>query len=292
MIRNVIGAVLAVVGAVAAVWSVFRAWYDGRLGRHYEIGDLFGGITSGRADLWTSLFLPMAFAALLTLVGLMLRSRLAVALAGLVVLGFTVLWMVQQGRAAGSLTVSGDERGVGSGAGLALGGGLLLLLAAAVMAGRLRGRMLGRDRDGRDHHGGAAYAGAGAGAGDAAGEGRLRGRRRRGQPAPDAIPGPDDPAYPGYPEDTPHRGGGYQDPHDQRGYADPHDGRGYADPHDQRGYADPHDGRGYADPHDQRGYQDQGGYEDQGRYRDPRDQETRPYERPPGRGDHPDDRRY
>ncbi|MEU2182301.1 hypothetical protein [Streptomyces thermolilacinus] len=257
MIRNVIGAVLAVVGAVVAVWSVFRAWYDGRLGRHYEIDDLFGGITSSRADLWTSLLLPMAFAALLTLVGLMLRSRTAVALAGLVVLGFTVLWMVQQGRAAGSLTVSGDQEGVGSGAGLALGGGVLLLLAAAVMAGRRHGRMLGEDRDG---HRGAGYAGAGAGAG----EGRLHSRRRRRgheQQPPDAIPGPDDPAYPGYPEDTHHRGGGYQDQHDPRGYQDPHD-QGHQDPYGQRGHQDPYG------------------------------QDTRPYQTPPDRGDHPDDRRY
>ncbi|WP_023588076.1 hypothetical protein [Streptomyces thermolilacinus] len=248
MIRNVIGAVLAVVGAAAAAWSAFRAWYDGRLGRHYEIDDLFGGITSSRADLWTSLFLPMAFAVLLTLVGLMLRSRLMVALAGVVVLGFTVLWMVQQGQAAGSLTVSGDQEGVGSGAGLALGGGLLLLLAAALMAGRRHGRMLGEDHDGRR---GAGYAGAGAGAG--AGEGRLHSRRRRRgheQQPPDAIPGPDDPAYPGYPEDAPRRGGGHQD---------------------QRGYQDPHDQRGHQDPYGQ---------------------DTRPYQTPPDRGDHPDDRRY
>ncbi len=44
MIRNVLGAVLALAGAAAAVLSPFRDWYDGRLGRHYRLGgDLFTG---------------------------------------------------------------------------------------------------------------------------------------------------------------------------------------------------------------------------------------------------------
>ncbi|WP_411574016.1 hypothetical protein [Streptomyces fradiae] len=254
MIRNVVGAVLAVVGAVAAVWSVFRAWYEGRLGRYYEIDDLFGGITSSRADLWWSLFLPMAFAALLTLLGLVMRSRALVALAGLVVLGFTVLWMVQQGRAAGSLTVSGDEQGVGSGAGLALGGGILLLLAAVVMTpGRRRGPAL------EGGHGDQAGSGDGAG--------RLRSRRRlRGhdQPAPAAT------AYPAHPEDRP---GGHPD---QRGY----DQHGYGG---QQGYGEQQYGGGghQPPPPDQQGYGD------------PHDQETRPYRTPPPHpGDRPDDPRY
>ncbi|MEU7565866.1 hypothetical protein AB0A99_07585 [Streptomyces fradiae] len=257
MIRNVVGTALAVVGAVAAVWSVFRAWYDGRLGRYYEIDDLFGGITSSRADLWWSLFLPMAFAALLTLLGLVMRSRALVALAGLVVLGFTVLWMVQQGRAAGSLTVSGDEQGVGSGAGLALGGGILLLLAAVVMSGRPRGPAL---EGGRAGH---------AGTGD--GAGRLRSRRRQGhgQPPPDAT------AYPAHPEDRP---GGHPDQrgYDQHGYGDQ---RGYGD---QQGYGEQYGGGGHqAPPPDQQGYGD------------PHDQETRPYRTPPPHpGDRPDDPRY
>ncbi len=139
MIRNVIGAVLALVGAAAAVWSPFRVWYDGRQGRYYEVDDLFTGITAERADLWWSLLLPLAFAALLTVIGLLLRSRLTVAAAGVVVLGFTVLWMVRQGQAADGLSAGADD-GLGWGVALALGGGVLLLLAAAVMAGRPRRR--------------------------------------------------------------------------------------------------------------------------------------------------------
>ncbi|MER6615583.1 hypothetical protein [Streptomyces xantholiticus] len=136
MIRNVIGSILALVGATAAVWSPFRGWYDGRHGRDYRIQDPFGGITPNDGALFTSLLLPMAFAALVTLVGLLLRSRFMVALAGVIVLGFTVLWMVRQGQEVGSLAVGGDGDGLGLGVALALGGGVLLLLAAALMSGR------------------------------------------------------------------------------------------------------------------------------------------------------------
>ncbi|MEU8957438.1 hypothetical protein AB0C93_24395 [Streptomyces sp. NPDC048518] len=142
MVRNVLGSVLALVGATAAVWSPFRAWYDGRHGRDFRIGDLFsgGGVTDAGAELFGSLFLPFAVAALLTLAGLLLRSRLLVAVAGVLVLGFTVLWMVRQGQAEGSLSVAGDGSGLGQGVLGAFGGGVLLLLGAAVMSGRGGGR--------------------------------------------------------------------------------------------------------------------------------------------------------
>ncbi|MER7949187.1 hypothetical protein ABTY59_17540 [Streptomyces sp. NPDC096079] len=136
MIRTIAGSVLALAGATAAVWSPFRAWYDGRPGRDYAVGDLFTGITDEKADLLASILLPFAFAALLTLVGVLLRSRLLVALAGVVVLGFTVLWMVRVGQAEGGLTVGSDGTGLGDGVANAFGGGALLLLGALVMPGR------------------------------------------------------------------------------------------------------------------------------------------------------------
>ncbi|MEU8621274.1 hypothetical protein [Streptomyces sp. NPDC048623] len=136
MIRNIVGSVLALAGATAAVWSPFRAWYDGRHGRDYPIEDLFSGITDTKAEVIGSILLPFAFAAVLTLAGVVFRSRLLVALAGLVVLGFTILWMVQVGEARGSLTVGSDGRGLGDGVANALGGGVLLLIGAVVMSGR------------------------------------------------------------------------------------------------------------------------------------------------------------
>lgn len=140
MIRNVVGSILALAGATAAVLSPFRAWYDGRHGRDYRIEDLFAGITDAKAEVIGSVLLPLAFAALLTLVGVVLRSRLLVALAGLVVLGFTILWMVRVGQAEGGLTVDPDGGGLGTGVALALLGGVLLLLGALLMAGRARSR--------------------------------------------------------------------------------------------------------------------------------------------------------
>ncbi|MCP3822592.1 Trp biosynthesis-associated membrane protein [Streptomyces sp. A3M-1-3] len=140
MIRNVLGSVIGLVGATAAVWSPFRAWYDGRHGRDYRIAELVSGtgITDSKAPVAASILLPFAFAALLTLIAVVLRSRVLMAVAGVVVLGFTVLWMIRQGQAAGSLSVDGDGGGVGLGDGVAnaIGGGVLLLIAAVVLSGR------------------------------------------------------------------------------------------------------------------------------------------------------------
>ncbi|WP_372498463.1 hypothetical protein [Streptomyces monomycini] len=195
--RNVLGSVLALAGAAAAVWSPFRAWYDGRHGREIRIEDLFRGITGEQAELFGSVFLPMAFAALVTLIGVLLRSRLLVAVAGLVVLGFTVLWMVRQGQEAGSLTVGENaDQGLGLGVAYALGGGALLWLGALVMSGRRGVRSRRRDagfEEQRDN--------------------------RYGEPAPYGAPGPEwepgpvrggdtppqgTPAYGAPPPSTPH----------------------------------------------------------------------------------------
>ncbi|MEU9123396.1 hypothetical protein AB0C96_26600 [Streptomyces sp. NPDC048506] len=147
MVRNVLGSLIALVGATAAVWSPFRPWYDGRHGSDVRIEDLFHGITGNAAALFGSILLPMAFAALLTLIGVALRSRVLVALAGLVVLGFTILWMVRQGQAASELTAG--ARGLGVGVANALGGGALMLLGALIMRGR-NGRAYDRGYDRRD----------------------------------------------------------------------------------------------------------------------------------------------
>lgn len=136
MIRNVLGSVLALAGAAAAVLSPFRDWYDGRLGRHYRVDELFTGITAGLPGPLGSILVAFLFAAVLAVVGVVLRSRLLVAAAGVVVLGFTVLWMVRQGESVGSLTVAGDGSGLGWGVAGAAAGGVLLLLGAAVMSGR------------------------------------------------------------------------------------------------------------------------------------------------------------
>ncbi|MEU9162494.1 hypothetical protein AB0D29_19740 [Streptomyces sp. NPDC048424] len=138
MIRNLLGSLMGLIGAAAAVWSPFRAWYDGRHGRDYRVQELFtaAGITDHKAALLGSLLLPFVFAAALTLAAVVLRSRLLMALAGVIVLGFAVLWTVRQGQAAGSLSVGGDGQGLGDGLANAYGAGALILLGAAVMRGR------------------------------------------------------------------------------------------------------------------------------------------------------------
>ncbi|MFJ4883749.1 hypothetical protein [Streptomyces sp. NPDC088731] len=140
MIRNVLGSALALIGAAAAVLSPFRDWYDGRLGRHYRIDELFTGITAGRPGALGSILLAFLFAALLTVVGVVLRSRLLVVFAGVVVLGSTVLWMVRQGQSTGSPAVAGDGSGLGWGVAEAAAGGALMLVGAAVMSGRRSAR--------------------------------------------------------------------------------------------------------------------------------------------------------
>nr|WSW67524.1 hypothetical protein OG461_15615 [Streptomyces sp. NBC_00995] len=140
MIRNVLGSIVALLGAAAAVLSPFRDWYDGRLGRYYGVDDLFTGVTSAHPGVLGSILLPFLFAAVLAVVGVVLRFRPLVALAGVLVLGFTVLWMVRQGQAAGSLTVAGDGSGLQLGVAGAAVGGALLLLGAALMSGRGGGR--------------------------------------------------------------------------------------------------------------------------------------------------------
>ncbi|GAA3394429.1 hypothetical protein [Streptomyces roseoviridis] len=223
MIRNIVGSVLALLGATAAVWSPFRAWYDGRHGRDYAIDELFTGVTDAKAEIIGSLFLPFAFAALLTLIGIVLRSRVLVAVAGVVVLGFTILWMVRVGQVEDGLSVGSDGRGLGDGVATALGGGVLLLLAALVMSGRGR-----RHATRLDESRGETTA--------AAGQGQTYGYEGRGHDGR----GHDGQTY-GY--EAQGHGRGYEEP----GYEEPgHHGRG----HDGQtyGYGAQGHGRGYEEP--------------------------------------------
>ncbi|MFR9673604.1 hypothetical protein [Streptomyces sp. TR02-1] len=170
MIRNATGALIALVGAAAAVWSTFLPWYGGRDGKDYALSALFSadGITAAQPALFAGLFLPMLAAAVVAVLGVLLRSRAVVGSAALVMVGFTVLWMVRQGLVQGSLTFAGDA-GLDWGVGIAFGAAALVLAGAVVMSGRRRGR----HRGARDYRlrrpAGPVPAGAGARAGAAAG---------------------------------------------------------------------------------------------------------------------------
>ncbi|WP_206324440.1 hypothetical protein [Streptomyces sp. HNM0574] len=150
MVRNILGSLLALLGAAAVVRSPFLDWYGGRPGRDYSVEELFrgSGITAEKPPLFSGLLLPMLVVAVLVVIAVLLRSRLLTTLAGLVGLGFTVLWMVRQGQAAGNLTVgSGGE--LGEGVAAAAGGSVLVFLGALVMRGR-RPPPRGRRRRGDD----------------------------------------------------------------------------------------------------------------------------------------------
>lgn len=155
-IRNTIGLILAVIGAAAALWAPFRSWYSGRLGEDFRVGELFtgAGVTDAGAGLFASMFLPLLVAAVLTLLGVVFRSRLLVLVAGVITLGFAILWMIRQGQAQGGLTVSGESNGLGIGIGLALLGGVLMLIGSAIMQGRerraVRGERHGQQQQERD----------------------------------------------------------------------------------------------------------------------------------------------
>ncbi|RPK60632.1 IgA FC receptor precursor [Streptomyces sp. ADI96-02] len=140
MIRNALGSLVALAGAASAVLSPFRDWYDGRVGHDYRVRDLFEGITVTSSGVLVSILLPFLVAALLVIAGVVLRSRLVVAVAGFLVLAFTVLWMVRQGQARGSLVVAADGSGLQTGVANALAGGLLMLIGALLMSGRSRRR--------------------------------------------------------------------------------------------------------------------------------------------------------
>ncbi|MFJ5292455.1 hypothetical protein [Streptomyces sp. NPDC088348] len=155
--RNVLGSLVALVGAAAAVYSPFRNWYDGRHGSEYRIQDLFNGITATKPDAGGSILIPFAFAALLTLIGILLRSRMLVTLAGLITIGFTVLWMVRVGIAAHTLAISSNGRGLGLGVGDALIGGVLMLLGAGLMRGRRAHAVAPRTEPGPGPGGATAY---------------------------------------------------------------------------------------------------------------------------------------
>lgn len=136
--RNVLGGLLVLIGAAATLVSPWQAWYNNRHGSTYKFYEVFGsGISGSGSGVMDSVFLVFLVMAVLAVAGVVLRSRALVAFAGVVAFGFTILWMVRQGQAAGELTITGhNNRGLGSGLGYAFGGGLLMIIGSLLMAGR------------------------------------------------------------------------------------------------------------------------------------------------------------
>ncbi|WP_182607561.1 hypothetical protein [Streptomyces alkaliphilus] len=134
-IRSLTAVPLAVIGAATVVLGPFRPWYGDRLGREIPPAEVFGAAPSPEEVVGAAAgLLPLLIAAgTLAVLGLMLRSRLLLGLAGAVGLGLASLWLAHTYRLENSLLVGGE--GLGPGAPLTLLGGGLLVAAAAVMPG-------------------------------------------------------------------------------------------------------------------------------------------------------------
>ena len=136
--RNVIGSVLAVIGAALTLISPWQSWYNNRHGSSYKFYEVFGtGITVSKSAVMDSVFLVFLVTAAVAVVGVLLRSRVLVGVAGVIAFGFTILWMIRQGQAAGELTITGSNNlGLGSGVAYAFGGSLLMVIGALLMTGQ------------------------------------------------------------------------------------------------------------------------------------------------------------
>lgn len=135
--RNVLGSVVALVGAAAAMISPFANWHGGQSGLDLHLARLFtsaGPPGPGLPGLLVNFMLPMLVAAVLVALGVLFRSRLPVALGGLLALALAVLWTFRMYGDVGELRFGAG--GVGAGEIIALAAGIMMLLGAMVMAGR------------------------------------------------------------------------------------------------------------------------------------------------------------
>jgi len=132
--RRLTGAVLALLGAIAVVWSAFIGWYNGRNGSNIRVGNLFNNLTTAGASTFGSLFLPLGIAALVALIGIALQFRMLWVLAAAIALCTVFLWGLRQAQTLPGL----HAQLVGPGPGLAAGGGALMLLAAYLATGKAR----------------------------------------------------------------------------------------------------------------------------------------------------------
>ena len=132
--RRTIATVLGLLAAAAAVWSAFLSWYGDREGTNIRIQDLFSsGITLNNASTMTSLFLPLAFAALLCVVYAVIGWRWLMVLGGLICIATCLLWGTRQAQ-----TLTGLHAAlVGHGAELAAAAGAVMIIAAAVAPPRM-----------------------------------------------------------------------------------------------------------------------------------------------------------
>ena len=132
--RRLIGLVLVVAAAVAAVWSAFLGWYGGRPGTEIRVQDLFDRISSQTADSLGSLLIPLAVSAVLVLAGIVVWWRWLWALAGLVAIATVVLWAARQAQTPAGLHAAA----MGNGPMMAAYAGVGMILASAIATARAK----------------------------------------------------------------------------------------------------------------------------------------------------------
>ena len=128
--RRIAGAFLVLLGAVGVTASAYLNWYDGRPAEHTPLDRLFQADVAGDAvSYWTSVAVPLALVTFVTVVGLLLQSRLVVAVGWMIGLGTLVLFTIMQSRDATDFSI-GDLQ---SGAWVAVAGLALIVLGVASM---------------------------------------------------------------------------------------------------------------------------------------------------------------
>lgn len=127
--RRLLGLILVIAAAVAAVWSAFAPWYGGRKGTNIRLLDLFDhGLTFENAATMTSLLLPMLVSAVLVLAGILVWWRWLWTLAGAVAIATVVLWGARQAQTPSGL----HSALVGSGPIIAACAGTAMIFAASI----------------------------------------------------------------------------------------------------------------------------------------------------------------
>jgi hypothetical protein len=96
-VARTVGALIAAVGALGIAASAYLDWFAGRTPTEIPLQRLFASeISHAAGSYWTSIAAPLALAGVIGVLGAFLRSRLVIALAGVLGLATLVLWVLMQ----------------------------------------------------------------------------------------------------------------------------------------------------------------------------------------------------
>ena len=131
--RRVAGAFLALLGAVGVTASAYLNWFGDQTPETAPLDRLFqSGVTEQASSYWTSVALPLALVTVVTVVGVVLRSRLVLLVAWLIGAATLVLFVVQQANDTAGFAIGDLQTGVW----VALAGLLVMLLGVLSMGER------------------------------------------------------------------------------------------------------------------------------------------------------------